>query len=64
MSTQLLTPDEVAELLQVSSSTIRRWAREGLITKIVLPAGRQIRFRRDEIDRLMGAPSEPDGTAA
>jgi excisionase family DNA binding protein len=44
----LMTPDEVAALLAVPVSTVRDWARRGLIPSRKL--GRHRRFLRSEID--------------
>lgn len=56
----LLTADEVAEEFQVDPETIRRWAREGLISSVTLPGGRLKRFRRTDVEAVM---AEPDATA-
>jgi excisionase family DNA binding protein len=44
MRTTLMAPDEVAQLLGVSSQTIRRWADAGTLPAIRLPSG----YRRFE----------------
>ena len=41
---RLLTPQEAADLLHVSRSTLLRWAREGRVTSVTVPSGRR-RFR-------------------
>ena len=46
---ELMTPDEVAVLLAVPVSTVRDWARRGLIPSRKL--GRHRRFLRSEIER-------------
>jgi excisionase family DNA binding protein len=45
---ELMTPDEVAVLLAVPVSTVRDWARRGLIPSRKL--GRHRRFLRSEIE--------------
>lgn len=45
----LLTPDEVAELLTVPVSTVRDWARRGVLPSRKL--GRHRRFLRSELER-------------
>lgn len=45
---ELMTPDEVATLLAVPVSTVRDWARRGLIPSRKL--GRHRRFLRSEIE--------------
>lgn len=50
MSEHFLTPQQAADLLQVHIDTLRKWARKGLIPKIVLPgAGRDYRFSRERL---------------
>jgi excisionase family DNA binding protein len=44
----LLRPAEAAALLGVRTSTIARWAREGLLAATATPGGHR-RYRRDEI---------------
>ena len=48
----LLTPSEAAELLSVSPTTIRLWARNGRLTSVKTPGGHR-RFNRDEILSLL-----------
>ena len=45
----LLTPDEVAALLAVPVSTVRDWARRGVLPSRKL--GRHRRFLRSEVER-------------
>jgi 8-oxo-dGTP diphosphatase len=52
MTPELLTADEAAELLRVSGTTMRRWARLNLVRSIRLPSG-QIRIPRSEVERLL-----------
>ena len=47
-----LTPAQVAELLQVSSKTVSRWALEDA-SMPVLRLGRVVRFPREELMRWM-----------
>ncbi len=59
-TTPLLTPDQMAATLQVKPSTIRSWAREGLIPAIRV-GGQIIRFDRDEVlDALRAGRTEHD----
>ena len=55
--TAYVTPAEAAELLDVSQSTVTRWAREGYITGIRRSPSRhgkgRIRIPRSEIMRLL-----------
>lgn len=43
---------EVAEAFGVSRQTVVRWAKEGVLPKIVLPSGR-FRFRREDVEALI-----------
>lgn len=52
MNDELLTPAEVAELVKVSTQTIKRWFHRGKIAAIMLPND-QLRFRREDIEALM-----------
>lgn len=52
MSKQLMTPTEAANVLSVSRDTLRRWAREGRISRVYL-SRRTLRYRRDEIEALI-----------
>jgi excisionase family DNA binding protein len=47
----LLTPNEVAELLRVHPATVTRWIRLGLIEAMRLPGG-TYRIPRSELERL------------
>lgn len=65
MSTQLLTPTEVAQLLAVSPVTVRQWAQKGMIQARTTPGGHR-RFTREAIidfARRM-AMTLPDGFVA
>ena len=57
-----LTAEEVAETLRVHPNTVRKWASDGRLKSVDMP-GRALRFRRDEIERLMGAMTPPEGIA-
>lgn len=50
--TDLLTAPQVAEALQVSDETVRRWAADGRLPSIVLPSGKR-RYRRADIDAIL-----------
>jgi excisionase family DNA binding protein len=45
---ELLTGPEAAVLLQVTSETVRRWAKERKLAHLVLPSG-QLRYRRADV---------------
>ncbi|MDR7433464.1 MAG: MerR family transcriptional regulator [Armatimonadota bacterium] len=50
MSRRLLSPMEVARLLGVSTDSVRRWAREGLIKAVRVGATRGYSVR--EVERV------------
>jgi excisionase family DNA binding protein len=52
----LLTPSEAAQLLSVSPTTIRLWARNGRLTSVKTPGGHR-RFTRDEVLSLLTSTS-------
>ena len=55
---RLMTMQEVAEYLQCSLSTVRRWVARGKVPHYRL--GKMIRFRRAELDSWLGAYREGD----
>lgn len=58
MTGRLLTARAVAELLDVSPSTVLRWTRAGDLPAIRLPSG-QVRYRGEELEAWLGARSTP-----
>ncbi len=53
----LLTVAEVARLLRVDDTTVRRWVKQGAIAAIVLPhvnARQAYRIKRETLDRVLG----------
>jgi excisionase family DNA binding protein len=52
VSGQLLTPEQVAERLQVPKSWVYRAAREGRLPHVP-GLGRYVRFDADELDRFI-----------
>ena len=48
---KLLTIQEVAEVLKIAQSTIRRWLNEGKMKGVKL--GRQWRVKQSELDRII-----------
>ena len=59
---EYLTTSAVAELLQVSDETVRRYAEAGRIRHIRLPSG-QLRFLPADIDAIL-RPIEPTAPKA
>lgn len=61
--TELLTAPQVARLLGVTATTIKRWEASGLIESSLTPGGHH-RFRRGEIERLLHMQgAQPDDTS-
>jgi excisionase family DNA binding protein len=58
--TELLTAPQVARLLGVTATTVKRWEANGLLESSLTPGG-HYRFKRGEIDRFRQAQGEqPD----
>jgi excisionase family DNA binding protein len=55
----LLTAEEVARMLRVSTNTIRRWASLGVIPSVRLPTG-VYRFRREAVQKLLEEEQDRD----
>lgn len=53
----LLTPEQVADLLQVEVASLRRWVTEGRIP--FHRVGRKTRFSRSDIDAIIDAAQVP-----
>jgi excisionase family DNA binding protein len=55
----LMTPQEAADALRVSTATVRRWAREGTIPSVRLGDGRaaSVRIPRDGLRNALAARS-------
>jgi len=55
----LLTVSEVAKVLRVDDTTVRRWIKQGALEAIVLPhkdARQAYRIKRETLDKLLSAP--------
>ena len=50
---QLLTLQDVAEVLKVSESTVRRWIRIGHLPAFKIGARGQLRVRQDELEQFL-----------
>lgn len=57
---RLLTTSDVAEILQVSRSTVLNWCRRGRIRAIRLPSG-QYRVPQAELDWILTPSAGSDG---
>ncbi len=53
----LLTVREACRLLHIHSNTIRRWGDAGVVEVRRIGPARQRRFRREDIEALMGEPT-------
>lgn len=56
---ELLTAQEVAAMLKVKVTTVRRWYREGKLRGARV--GRALRFRRDEVERWLAEKFPAEG---
>lgn len=55
---ELLTVAEVAKILRVDDTTVRRWVKQGALEAITLPhknVRQAYRIRRDTLDKLLNA---------
>lgn len=61
MSQRLLTPEEIAEMLSVTTRTVCDWLRSGRLRGV--KAGRLWRVSREDLDTFLrrAAPDEPTG---
>ena len=50
---QVLTRQETADILRVSLRTLDRWRDAGVLVPIELGDARTVRYRRDDVDRLV-----------
>jgi excisionase family DNA binding protein len=58
MSNELLTVSEVARILRVDDTTVRRWVKQGALEAVVLPHvnDRQAyRIKQETLNRVLGA---------
>jgi excisionase family DNA binding protein len=58
---ELLTVAQVARILRVDSTTVRRWVKHRALEAIILPHVHErqtYRVRRSTLDKLLGSPSE------
>ncbi|HLG76791.1 MAG TPA: helix-turn-helix domain-containing protein [Ktedonobacteraceae bacterium] len=58
----LLTVSEVADILRVDDTTVRRWVKQGALEAVVLPhvnTRQAYRIKRETLDRVIGESSLP-----
>ncbi|HEY5004242.1 MAG TPA: helix-turn-helix domain-containing protein [Ktedonobacteraceae bacterium] len=65
----LLTVSEVADILRVDDTTVRRWVKQGVLEAVVLPHVNErqaYRIKRETLDKLLGEsnPSQPSAQLA
>ncbi len=56
---ELLTVSEVARILRVDNTTVRRWVKQGVLEAVVLPHVNErqaYRVRRSTLETLIGSP--------
>ena len=54
---ELLTVSEVADILRVDDTTVRRWVKQGTLEAVVLPhinARQAYRIKRETLNRVLG----------
>ncbi len=56
---EMMTPQEVADLLRVSQQTIARWRREGHLRAFTM--GRTVRIRKEDLRQMLQTAYEQPG---
>jgi excisionase family DNA binding protein len=54
---ELLTVSEVAKILRVDDTTVRRWVKQGALEAVVLPhlnTRQAYRIKRETLDKVLG----------
>lgn len=62
MSSELLTVHEVARILRVDDTTVRRWVKQGALEAISLPHVHErqaYRIKRETLDKVLGSGGLP-----
>lgn len=64
MTTELITKKEACAILRVSPATVERYVRAGMLAKVKLGDRPQsaVRFRKSDVERLIGASLKAPGT--
>jgi excisionase family DNA binding protein len=60
LNNELLTVSEVADILRVDDTTVRRWLKNGALKGIELPHRNKragYRIRRDTVEKLLNTPA-------
>lgn len=56
MNTELMTIEEVAHVLRVDDTTVRRWVKQGTLEAVILPhlnARMGYRIKRETLNKLL-----------
>jgi excisionase family DNA binding protein len=59
-SSDLLTIAEVAQILRVDGTTVRRWAKQGALEAVILPHPNErqaYRIKRSTLNKILGTAS-------
>jgi excisionase family DNA binding protein len=59
---ELLTVSEVARILRVDDTTVRRWVKQGTLDAVVLPhinSRQAYRIKRETLNRVLGEEKAP-----
>lgn len=59
VQSQLLTVREVARILRVDDTTVRRWVKAGALEAVVLPHARErqaYRIKREAVEKILAGP--------
>jgi excisionase family DNA binding protein len=60
---ELLTVSEVARILRVDDTTVRRWVKQGALEAVVLPHVNErqaYRIKRETLEKVLGGSSLPE----
>lgn len=58
---ELLTVSEVASILRVDDTTVRRWVKQGALEAVILPHVNErqaYRIKRETLQKIMGEQNE------
>ncbi len=59
---ELLTVAEVARIMRVDETTIRRWIKQGILEAEISPHGKRqyYHIKRETVDKLLGSNQEKE----
>ncbi len=64
---ELLTVSEVARILRVDETTVRRWVKQGALEAVILPhanARQAYRIKRETLENVLGDAASLSGLGA